>query len=185
MIRPRAISPEAKAVFDLDSAGLAATAVAIRDRGELPHGRKVGGVGRILRRRRGCAHRSAARLESCELDQEDGGGRTVRTDPVLHGCRDILRRYVARLEELGARQSAVPFWSASRRSPRPNRRAGSRAICLARSSRTGSSIGWIARAIQGGRTRDLHRLAQGVRARFRASPVRTSWRRSTRPRSSM
>src|SRR3984957_13215683 len=35
--------PDAKPVFDLDSAALAATAVAIRDRGELPHGRKVGG----------------------------------------------------------------------------------------------------------------------------------------------
>ena len=36
--------PEAKPVFDLDAAGLVATAVALRDRGELPHGRKVGGA---------------------------------------------------------------------------------------------------------------------------------------------
>jgi methylenetetrahydrofolate reductase (NADPH) len=35
--------PDAKPVFDLDTAALAATAVAIRDRGELPYGRKVGG----------------------------------------------------------------------------------------------------------------------------------------------
>jgi methylenetetrahydrofolate reductase (NADPH) len=35
--------PEAKAVFDLTSAGLIQTAVSIRDKGELLHGRKVGG----------------------------------------------------------------------------------------------------------------------------------------------
>jgi methylenetetrahydrofolate reductase (NADPH) len=35
--------PEAKPVFDLDSRTLLETAVAIRDRGELPHGRKVTG----------------------------------------------------------------------------------------------------------------------------------------------
>jgi methylenetetrahydrofolate reductase (NADPH) len=35
--------PEAKPVFDLDSNTLLATAMAIRDRGELPHGRAVGG----------------------------------------------------------------------------------------------------------------------------------------------
>jgi methylenetetrahydrofolate reductase (NADPH) len=35
--------PEAKPVFDLDSPQLIETAVAIRDRGELPSGRKVGG----------------------------------------------------------------------------------------------------------------------------------------------
>ena len=35
--------PEAKPVFDLDSNTLLATAAAIRDRGELPHGRAVGG----------------------------------------------------------------------------------------------------------------------------------------------
>jgi methylenetetrahydrofolate reductase (NADPH) len=35
--------PDAKPVFDLDSNTLLATAAAIRDRGELPHGRAVGG----------------------------------------------------------------------------------------------------------------------------------------------
>jgi methylenetetrahydrofolate reductase (NADPH) len=35
--------PDAKPVFDLDSNALLATAAAIRDRGELPHGRTVGG----------------------------------------------------------------------------------------------------------------------------------------------
>jgi methylenetetrahydrofolate reductase (NADPH) len=35
--------PDAKPVFDLDSNTLLATAMAIRDRGELPHGRAVGG----------------------------------------------------------------------------------------------------------------------------------------------
>jgi methylenetetrahydrofolate reductase (NADPH) len=35
--------PDAKPVFDLDSAGIMALAAHIRDKGELPHGRKVGG----------------------------------------------------------------------------------------------------------------------------------------------
>src|SRR6202166_3211338 len=37
------VQPDAKPVFDLDSNTLLATAAAIRDRGELPHGRPVGG----------------------------------------------------------------------------------------------------------------------------------------------
>src|SRR5262245_29622051 len=36
--------PDAKPVFDLDTAGLLATAVRIRDEGELPSGRKVKGA---------------------------------------------------------------------------------------------------------------------------------------------
>jgi methylenetetrahydrofolate reductase (NADPH) len=36
--------PDAKPVFDLDSSALVATAVAIRDRRQLPHGRAVGGA---------------------------------------------------------------------------------------------------------------------------------------------
>jgi methylenetetrahydrofolate reductase (NADPH) len=35
--------PEAKPVFDLDTVGLTEMAIAMRDRGELPHGRKLGG----------------------------------------------------------------------------------------------------------------------------------------------
>ena len=35
--------PDAKPVFDLDSSALMRTAASIRDKGELPHGRKVGG----------------------------------------------------------------------------------------------------------------------------------------------
>src|SRR5262249_4051732 len=40
--------PDAKAVFDLDSIALMDTARAIRDRGELPSGRKVGGHPRFF-----------------------------------------------------------------------------------------------------------------------------------------
>jgi methylenetetrahydrofolate reductase (NADPH) len=40
--------PEAKPVFDLDSSGLMRTAASIRDKGELPHGRKVGGKAEFL-----------------------------------------------------------------------------------------------------------------------------------------
>jgi methylenetetrahydrofolate reductase (NADPH) len=40
--------PDAKPVFDLDSAALLRTAASIRDLGQLPHGRKVGGKARFL-----------------------------------------------------------------------------------------------------------------------------------------
>jgi len=40
--------PDAKPVFDLDSVALLRTAASIRDRSELPHGRKVGGKAKFL-----------------------------------------------------------------------------------------------------------------------------------------
>ncbi len=92
--------PEAKPVFDLDSAGLAATAVAIRDRGQLPHGRKVGGSAHFF-----------VGVADAPIDPPDGwtpnglikkvesGAQFVQTQFCMDA--DILRRYVARLAQSG------------------------------------------------------------------------------------
>ena len=92
--------PEAKAVFDLDSAGLAATAVAIRDRGELPHGRKVGGAARFFV---GVADAPidppAGWSPSSLIKKIEAGAQFAQTQFCMDAA--ILRRYVARLGEAG------------------------------------------------------------------------------------
>jgi methylenetetrahydrofolate reductase (NADPH) len=94
--------PEAKAVFDLDSAGLAATAVAIRDRGELPHGRKVGGAARFFV---GVADAPidppAGWSPSSLIKKIEAGAQFAQTQFCMDAA--ILRRYVARLGEAGLR----------------------------------------------------------------------------------
>jgi methylenetetrahydrofolate reductase (NADPH) len=92
--------PEAKAVFDLDAAGLAATAVAIRDRGELPHGRKVGGSARFFV---GVADAPIDPPPGWEpvslLKKLESGAQFAQTQFCMDA--DILRRYLARLEAHG------------------------------------------------------------------------------------
>jgi methylenetetrahydrofolate reductase (NADPH) len=92
--------PETKGVFDLDSAALAATAVAIRDRGELPHGRKVGGGAQFF-----------VGVADSPIDPPHGWSPASLIKKIEAGaqfaqtqfCMDagILRRYVARLAESG------------------------------------------------------------------------------------
>jgi methylenetetrahydrofolate reductase (NADPH) len=92
--------PEAKPVFDLDSASLMRTAASIRDRGELLHGRKVGGsAGFVI----GCA--------DMPVDPKPGWAPEALLRKIAAGaqfaqtqfCMDLplLRRYVARLAEGG------------------------------------------------------------------------------------
>ena len=78
--------PDAKPVFDYDTAALTAVAVAMRDKGELPTGKKWR-QGGFLHRRGRRADRSAGRLGAEEPQGQDRGGLRVRADPVLHGCR--------------------------------------------------------------------------------------------------
>src|SRR5580658_3844027 len=92
--------PEAKAVFDLDSAGLAATAVAIRDRGELPHGRKVGGAAHFFVGVADAPIDPPAGWSPVGLIKKvEAGAQFVQTQ----FCMDagVLRRYVARLADSG------------------------------------------------------------------------------------
>lgn len=90
--------PGAKPVFDLDSAGLAATAVSIRDRAQLPHGRKVGGSAHFF-----------VGVADAPIDPPDGwmpdslikkveaGAQFAQTQFCMDA--DILRRYAARLAQ--------------------------------------------------------------------------------------
>ena len=92
--------PDAKPVFDLNSAELIATAVHIRDKGELPHGRKVNGnpswfIG----------------VADAPVDPPEGwtpkglapkiaaGGQFAQTQFCMDA--DVLRRYFQRLEDNG------------------------------------------------------------------------------------
>jgi methylenetetrahydrofolate reductase (NADH) len=93
--------PDAKPVFDLDTAALAATAVSIRDRGQLPYGREVGGSAAFF-----------VGVADAPVDPPPGWLPTGLTKKIDAGaqfaqtqfCMDapILRRYVERLRESGA-----------------------------------------------------------------------------------
>ncbi len=92
--------PGAKPVFDLDSAGLAATAASIRDRGQLPHGRKVGGAAHFFI---GVADAPIdppqGWVPSGLIKKAEAGAQFVQTQ----FCMDagVLRRYVTRLADSG------------------------------------------------------------------------------------
>ena len=92
--------PDAKPVFDLDSAALIATAAHIRDKGELPHGRKVGGEFHFLI---GAADAPSDPKEgwvpSGLLKKIESGAEFAQTQ----FCMDtgVVRRYMARLAEHG------------------------------------------------------------------------------------
>jgi methylenetetrahydrofolate reductase (NADPH) len=92
--------PEAKAVFDLDSAGLAATAVEIRDHHRLPHGRAVGGSADFFV---GIADAPIdpppGWVPASLIKKVEAGAQFAQTQFCMDA--DILRRYVARLAESG------------------------------------------------------------------------------------
>ncbi|HEY5412935.1 MAG TPA: methylenetetrahydrofolate reductase [Caulobacteraceae bacterium] len=92
--------PDAKPVFDLDSAQLIATAAHIRDKGELPHGRKVNGgpswfigvADAPIDPPEGWTPKSLAK-------KVEAGGQFAQTQFCMDA--DVLRRYFQRLEDNG------------------------------------------------------------------------------------
>jgi methylenetetrahydrofolate reductase (NADPH) len=95
--------PDAKAVFDLDSNNLIATARAIRDQGQLPHGRVVGGKAQFFL---GAADAPIDPPPDWRPDslrnKLQAGAQFVQTQ----FCMDValVRRYLARLSEHGITQ---------------------------------------------------------------------------------
>ena len=89
---------DAKPVFDLDSSALMRTAASIRDKGALPHGRKVGGKARFLI---GCADApidpKPGWTPEALRKKLDAGAQFVQTQ----FCMDLslLQRYLDRLRE--------------------------------------------------------------------------------------
>jgi methylenetetrahydrofolate reductase (NADPH) len=92
--------PEAKPVFDLDSVSLVRTAVSIRDKGELPHGRKVAGRAPYFV---GVADMPidppAGWAPEGLRKKVDAGAQFAQTQFCLDVA--VVRRYVARLAEHG------------------------------------------------------------------------------------
>jgi methylenetetrahydrofolate reductase (NADPH) len=92
--------PDAKAVFDLDTIQLVETAVAIRDRGELPYGRRVGGTAEFF-----------IGVADMPIDPPLDWSPVGLLKKIAAGaqfaqtqfCMDlgIVRRYVERLRDLG------------------------------------------------------------------------------------
>jgi len=92
--------PDAKAVFDLDSLALMDTARRIRDRGELPSGRKVGGAASFFIGAADLPVDPPPEWKPEGLTRKlKAGAQFVQTQ----FCMDagVVRRYVARLAETG------------------------------------------------------------------------------------
>jgi methylenetetrahydrofolate reductase (NADPH) len=90
--------PDAKPVFDLDSNTLLATAAAIRDRGELPHGRAVGGKAEFFLGAADTPIDPPADWKPEGLKRKlKAGAQFVQTQ----FCLDpgVVRRYIERLRE--------------------------------------------------------------------------------------
>ena len=92
--------PEAKAVFDLDASALIKTAAALRDRGELPHGRAVKGpLGFFI----GAADMPLDPKPDWQpaslLRKLEAGAQFAQTQFCMDAA--ILRRYMARLADHG------------------------------------------------------------------------------------
>ena len=92
--------PDAKPVFDLDSAQVMALAAHIRDKHELPHGRKVGGDPQYFI---GAADAPVDPKEGWEpkslLKKVESGAQFAQTQFCMD--TDVVRRYMARLAEFG------------------------------------------------------------------------------------
>lgn len=95
--------PDAKAVFDLDARGLLQTAALMRDRGELPSGRKITGKADFFL---GAADMPldppAGWKPDALLAKIAAGAQFVQTQFCMDA--DVLRRYMARLAEHGIAQ---------------------------------------------------------------------------------
>jgi methylenetetrahydrofolate reductase (NADPH) len=92
--------PDAKPVFDLDSAGLVATAVSIRDKGQLPYGRAVGGKADFFIGVADIPVDPPADWQPMSLKKKIAGGAQFAQTQF---CMDtgVLRRYLAALEQHG------------------------------------------------------------------------------------
>ena len=97
--------PQAKAVFDLDSSALLATASAIRDRGQLPHGQVVGGrIDYFLGAADAPIDPAPDWQPKALLQKIQAGAQFVQTQ----FCMDVgvVRRYLQRLTECGVTDRA-------------------------------------------------------------------------------
>jgi methylenetetrahydrofolate reductase (NADPH) len=94
--------PDAKPVFDLDTVALTRTARTLRDTGQLPHGRKVDGAAPFFL---GAADvpidPAPGWVPKSLLDKIEAGAQFAQTQ----FCMDagVVRRYMARLAEVGVR----------------------------------------------------------------------------------
>jgi methylenetetrahydrofolate reductase (NADPH) len=98
--------PDARAVFDLDSSGIVATAASIRDQHQLPYGRAVGGQADFF-----------VGVADAPVDPPEGWRPTSLKKKIEAGAQfaqtqfcmdaDVLRRYLARLKAGGLGEFCV------------------------------------------------------------------------------
>jgi methylenetetrahydrofolate reductase (NADPH) len=145
--------PDAKPVFDLDSAALAATAKSIRDQGMLPYGRKVAGEAPFFIGMTDMPIDPPPAWTPAGLGRKiEAGAQFVQTQ----FCMDagVVRRYMERLAENGVRTpfligvapiasaksarwikeklfgAVIPDWIVERLDAASDPKAEGRAICI-------------------------------------------------------
>ncbi|HEY4115767.1 MAG TPA: methylenetetrahydrofolate reductase [Rhizomicrobium sp.] len=92
--------PDAKPVFDLDSAGIVATAVSIRDKHQLPHGRAVAGDAHFFVGTADAPIDPPEDWAPTSLQKKiDAGAQFAQTQFCMD--TEVLRRYIARLKQHG------------------------------------------------------------------------------------
>lgn len=95
--------PDATPVFDLDSAGIVATAVSIRDKHQLPHGRAVGGKADLFIGVADAPIDPTDDWQPVNLKRKiEAGAQFAQTQFCMD--TEILRRYMARLNQAGIRR---------------------------------------------------------------------------------
>ena len=147
--------PDAKPVFDIESAGIAAIAVSIRDRHQLPHGRAVGGTADFFVGGADAPIDPPPGWEPTSLRKKLAAGvEFVQTQFCMDV--DVLRRYLAALKQHGLEDkvhvlvgvaplasaksarwirdslkgSIIPDWIVERMDKASNAKAEGEAICV-------------------------------------------------------
>ena len=174
--------PDAKPVFDLDSGALIATAVGIRDRGELPSGRKVTGKADFFIGAADMPIDPPKDWQPKSLKAKIAAGAQFAQTQFCMDI-DVVKRYVARLaqdrltDKISLLIGVVPL-----RSAQFGALDQGAAVRRDHSRRHRGAAGIFRRS---GRPRASRSASISSRSfpRCRASPARTSWRRTTRPRS--
>jgi len=94
--------PDAKPVFDLDTVALTQMAVALRDKGELPNGRKVSGSAKFFIGAADAPIDPPAGWEPKSLKSKIAAGSEFAQTQFCMDA-DVVRRYMARLHEHGVK----------------------------------------------------------------------------------
>ena len=146
--------PGALPVFDLDSISLLETVRTMRDEARFLSGRKITSPPHVFLGAAANPFAPPYEFRPLRLAKKVAGRRAVRADAVLLRRADVPRPSCSRCATSACTRNASS-WSASARSPRPRRRAGSAPTCPASTFPTRSSRGSKGRRTRSRKARSI------------------------------